>query len=117
MKATTSEVISLVAGELDAQTLADRHGVSVEVVTGWRSAFLAGLRLLGAQLCVVRDFQRLVERLLVLSRIVGEASRRLVWELIGLDEVQPPQLGQHIGHVGSIDTAELLQLLDIAAGN
>ena len=44
MKATTSELISLVAGELDAQTLADRHGVSVEVVTGWRSAFLAGLR-------------------------------------------------------------------------
>lgn len=44
MKATTSEVISLVAGELDAQTLADRHGVSLEVVTGWRSAFLAGLR-------------------------------------------------------------------------
>lgn len=44
MKATTSELISLVAGEVDAQTLADRHGVSLEVVTGWRSAFLAGLR-------------------------------------------------------------------------
>lgn len=44
MKATTSELISLVAGEVDAQTLAARHGVPVEVVTGWRSAFLAGLR-------------------------------------------------------------------------
>lgn len=44
MKATTPELISLVAGEVDAQTLAERHGVSVEVVTGWRSAFLAGLR-------------------------------------------------------------------------
>lgn len=44
MKATNSELISLVAGEVDANTLAARHGVDVETVADWRAAFLAGMR-------------------------------------------------------------------------
>ncbi len=44
MKATNAELISLVAGELDANTLAARHGVDVETVGDWRAAFLAGMR-------------------------------------------------------------------------
>lgn len=44
MKATNSELVSLIAGELDARALADRHGVSLDVVNAWRGAYLTGLR-------------------------------------------------------------------------
>lgn len=44
MKATNAELISLVAGEVDATTLAARHGVDVGTVGDWRAAFLAGMR-------------------------------------------------------------------------
>lgn len=41
---SAEDLISLVAGELSAATLASRHGVSEEEVLRWRAAYLAGMR-------------------------------------------------------------------------
>ncbi len=53
---------------------------------------LARLLLLLAQLLVADPLERLVERRLVVARVVLEPGRRRVGELVGRDEVLPAQL-------------------------
>ena len=55
-------------------------------------ALLAGLLLLLAQLRVAELLEREVHRLLVVARVVLEPGRRLVRELLRLDEVLQPEL-------------------------
>lgn len=42
MDSRIDDIASLVAGELEAEAVAARHGVSVEQVAQWRDVFLAG---------------------------------------------------------------------------
>ncbi len=39
-----ADLVSLIAGDLDIETLASRHGVTPEEAVRWREAFLAGMR-------------------------------------------------------------------------
>jgi hypothetical protein len=57
-------------------------------------ALLERLGLLLAELVVAELAQRELERLGVVARVVDETRRRLVGELLRLDEVLPPQLGR-----------------------
>lgn len=48
-----SDLVALLSGDVTAQSLAERHGVSIEEVEGWKKAFLLGLAA-GAEAPVVR---------------------------------------------------------------
>ncbi len=88
----------------DAENVAIARGTGADDLGEERDAdahHLAGLAalegvplllLLGAQLLVVDRLQRLVERGLVVARVVDPPERRRVGELLAPDQVLPPQL-------------------------
>ena len=75
-------------------------------------AALALLGLLPAQAGVVDHVHRLLERRGVVARVVRPAGRRLVRELLGLDEVLHPQLGRVLADVVGEDVDHPLDGVD-----
>ena len=76
---------------------------------------LAALALLGLLLAepgVVDDVHRLLERGPVVARVVRPAGRRLVRELLGLDEVLHPELGRILADVVGQDVDHPLDGVD-----
>jgi hypothetical protein len=63
-------------------------------------ALLPRLLLLGAELLVADDLERLGERLLVVAAVEHQAGRRRVGELLLLDEVLPPDLDRVHAELG-----------------
>ena len=75
-------------------------------------AALALLGLLLPQAGVVDDVHRLLERGTVVARVVRPAGRRLVRELVGLDEVLHPELGRVLADVVGEDVDHPLDGVD-----
>src|SRR5439155_1824073 len=73
-------------GDLDIDRQADAELVAVSA--------LAPPYLLCAQLSIRRHLEQLVERLLVVTRVVCGPAGRGVWESIRRDEVAAPQIGR-----------------------
>ena len=70
------------------------------------------LGLLPAQAGVVDDVHRLLERGRVVAGVVLPAGRRLVRELLGLDEVLHPELGRVLADVVGEDVDHPLDRVD-----
>ena len=75
-------------------------------------AALALLRLLLSKAGVVDRVHRLLERRRVVARVVRPAGRRLVWELLGLDEVLHPELGRVLADLVGQDVDHALDRVD-----
>ena len=75
-------------------------------------AALALLDLLPPQPVVVDELHRLLEGRRVVARVVLPAGRRLVRELVGLDEVVHPQLGRVLADVVGEDVDHPLDGVD-----